>query len=387
MNHDRHDRPLLAADDPRLSEWLDGRLPAAEAAEIGRLVAASPELTRLVEDLRGMRGALAAVPATPPPAGFVRDVLAAIEVGGDEAAAEAEVEAEWRRIERQRLEGEIAEARDDAAEPAAEPMRQRWPWIALAGALAAGVLVAVVINRPGGPADREVALVEQQAARRLANGAGESAKQAHEPPIADTWLEETQEASEKLAAAAATPAAAATRAQALAVADSEVRTLTYRIRTAADRERLDALLAASVAAKRGPLVQQLGQQADKQLAQMPSDANRAAAKAGSDAMSSGARKRGAATERIEISGPAASIASLAAALAATQTDGADRALRGGAREAEVADASEAPKKKDFSQDESAAAGESAKRAAGDAEIRLVIEVIDETDVPAGEGQP
>ena len=100
MNHDRHDPPPIAADDPRLSEWLDGRLSAAEAAEVARLVAASPELARLVEDLRGMRAALGAVPATPPPAGFVRDVLAAIDAAGGDAAGEAEVEAEWRRIAR-----------------------------------------------------------------------------------------------------------------------------------------------------------------------------------------------------------------------------------------------------------------------------------------------
>lgn len=161
MNHDRHDLPRLAPDDPRLSEWLDGRLAAAEAAEIERLVAASPELTRLVEDLRGLRGALGAVPVTPPPVGFVRDVLAAVDAAGAEAADEAEVEEEWRRIERDRLEGEIAEAREDAAEPAAEPMRQRWPWLALAAALAAGVLVAVAINRPGGVGDREVALAKR----------------------------------------------------------------------------------------------------------------------------------------------------------------------------------------------------------------------------------
>lgn len=379
MNHDRRDPPI-APDDPRLSEWIDGRLPAAEAAEIGRLVAASPELTRLVEDLRGMRGALAAVPATPPPAGFVRDVLAAIDVAGDEAAEEAEVEAEWRRIERQRLEGEIAEARDDAEEPAAEPMRQRWPWIALAGALAAGVLVAVAINRPGGPADREVALVEEQAARRLAN-AEESAKQVLEPAVADKWLEETQEASEKLAAAAAAPdpTAAPSRAQAAAVADSEVRTVTYRIRTVADRERLDALLAASAAAQKGPQGRQQGQQA-------PSAPKPAAAKAGGGVMSSAGRKGGVAMERIEISGPAASIDSLAAALAAIQTDGQNGALRDGAREAGVADESKA-RQEVHSQDESAAAGESAKRAADDGEIRLVIEVIDETATGAGEGQP
>jgi hypothetical protein len=385
MNHDRRDPPI-APDDPRLSEWLDGRLPAAEAAEIERIVAASPALTRLVDELRGMREALAAVPTTPPPAGFVRDVLAAIDVAGDEAAEEAEVEAEWRRIERQRLEGEIAEARDDAAEPASEPMRQRWPWIALAGALAAGVLVAVVIDRPGGPDDREVALVEQKAARRLANGVEEFAKQASKPPVADKWLEETEEASEKLAAAAATPTAAPARAQSLAVADSEVRTVTYRIRTAADRERLDALLAASAAAKRDSLGQQ-GQLAERQVAQMPSEAARAEAKAGSGEINLRVRKGGAATERIEISGPAASIASLVDALAATQTDGRDRALRAAAREkAEVADATEALKKAD-SQDESAAAGTLAQPAADDGEIRLVIEVIDEMAAGAGEGQP
>lgn len=381
MNHDRRDPPI-APDDPRLSEWLDGRLPAAEAAEIERIVAASPELTRLVEDLRGMRGALAAVPTTPPPAGFVRDVLAAIDVAGDGAAEEAEVEAEWRRIERQRLEGEIAEARDDAADPAPEPMRQRWPWIALAGALAAGVLVAVVIDRPRGPADREVALVEQQAARRQANEAAESAKQALEPHVADKWLEETQEASEKLAAAAAAPAREQA-AEAAAVAEPKVRTVTYRIQSAADRERLHALVAASAAAKREPM----GQQGQRAANQMPSEANREQAKPGSDAMSFGGRKSGSAAERIEISGPAAAIASLVDALAATQTDGRDRALGFAAKEkAEVADATKDLKKAD-SLETLRGAATLAQSAGDDGYIRLVIEVIDETDTVAGEGEP
>ncbi|MFM8986558.1 MAG: anti-sigma factor family protein [Planctomycetia bacterium] len=381
MNHDRRDPPI-APDDPRLSEWLDGRLPAAEAAEIERIVAASPELTRLVEDLRGMRGALAAVPTTPPPAGFVRDLLAAIDVAGDGAAEEAEVEAEWRRIERQRLEGEIAEARDDAADPAPEPMRQRWPWIALAGALAAGVLVAVVIDRPRGPADREVALVEQQAARRQANEAAESAKQALEPRVADKWLEETQEASEKLAAAAAAPAREQA-AEAAAVAEPKVRTVTYRIQSAADRERLHALVAASAAAKREPM----GQQGHRAANQMPSEANREQAKPGSDAMSFGGRKSGSAAERIEISGPAAAIASLVDALAATQTDGRDRALGFAAKEkAEVADATKDLKKAD-SLETLRGAATLAQSAGDDGYIRLVIEVIDETDTVAGEGEP
>ena len=167
MNRDHASPPPLTPDDPRLSEWIDGRLTVAEAAEIERLVAASPELTRLVADLRGIRGALGAMPVTPPPAGFVRDVLAALDGPGAAAADEADVEEEWRRIERQRLDEEIAAAEDDLTGPVAEPMRRRWPWMALAGALAAGVLVTVVINRPQVGRDREVALVEHRDRDRL----------------------------------------------------------------------------------------------------------------------------------------------------------------------------------------------------------------------------
>ena len=159
MNDPRSNPPLSAAD-PRLSEWLDGRLPAAEAAEIARLVAASPELTQVVADLRRQQAWLAGLPAATPPAGFVQDVLAALDAAGDEASTAAAVEAEWRRIERERLEEEIAEAREDAAEPAGGPLRHRWPWLALAGALAAGLLVAVVIERPAAPGRRDVALAE-----------------------------------------------------------------------------------------------------------------------------------------------------------------------------------------------------------------------------------
>lgn len=369
MNHERH-APTIAADDPRLSEWLDGRLPAAEAAAIERLVAASPELTRLVEELRGMRAALAAVPSTPPPPGFVRDVLAAVDVAGDEAAAEAEVEAEWRRIERQRLDGEIAEARDDAAELAPEPMRQRWPWLALVGALAAGVLVAVVINRPGGPADREVALVQPQDGRQAGDAAA-VAKRAIEPRVADNWLEETEEASAKIVAATERepaekadgtpglrgvaepgtvgfPDAARSRA-----AGPRVRVVTYRIRTAADRRRLEALLAHSVAGDRKSPVGQ--REVVKREA------------AGAEPVP----PAGPATERIEISGPEDAMARLAAALESPPVESRDGTAKPAA-DGTVPGA------------QSLAAPPAA---AADTDARLVIEVIDETVAQAGEDRP
>ena len=170
-----HTETSLAADDPRLSEWLDGRLPEAEAAEIARAVVASPELSRLVADLRGIKKSLASLPASPPPAAFVGAVMSALDATAIGGADDAAVEAEWRKIERQRLEEEIAEARDDAAEPVDEPMRHRWPWLALVAALAAGVLVAVVINRAPLPGDREVALAQAPQAELQAVNRAEKA--------------------------------------------------------------------------------------------------------------------------------------------------------------------------------------------------------------------
>lgn len=157
--NDETDGRTIRADDPRLSEWLDGRLPAAEAAEVARSVAASPELTRVVADLRRVKALLAAAPTRPAPAGFVADVLAALDAPPRLAAgtaarsaggpADPRVDAEWERIELERLAGEIAEAREDAAvaETTSEP-RQRWPWMTMLAALAAGLLVAALVNMP-----------------------------------------------------------------------------------------------------------------------------------------------------------------------------------------------------------------------------------------------
>lgn len=61
------------------------------------------------------------------------------------------VQAEWRRLEAERLAEERAEAREDAQEAAHEPAvpgDRRWRVIAFAIALAAGIVTALVINPP-----------------------------------------------------------------------------------------------------------------------------------------------------------------------------------------------------------------------------------------------
>lgn len=147
--------PGLGPDDPLLSEWLDGRLDAAAAAEVQRAVRASPELTLLVEELRGLKAVLADQQTSAPPAGFVGRVMEAVAATGAETDDPA-VEEEWRRLEEQRLAEERAEACEDAAEPARPPL-PRWGWLAIAGALAAGLLVAALVNVPR-DAGREVAV-------------------------------------------------------------------------------------------------------------------------------------------------------------------------------------------------------------------------------------
>jgi hypothetical protein len=393
--------PPLSADDPRISEWLDGRLPEAEAAQIARLVAASPELTRMVADLRRQKAALAALPASPPPARFVADVLAALDAAGDMADDDAEVEGEWRRIERERLEEEIAEARDDAAEPVDEPMRHRWPWLALAGALAAGVLAAVVINRPGGMADREVALVaREQREQDKAKLAATKARRGDTDADQDTWLPERAAAGDAAAAdrnaaadkvtglAAAAPAAsAAAQAQGAQTAgggiggggggsgkEPHVRSVTYRIRTAADRQRLESLLAAS-----GRMTMD---RANRKLLEKSEGVESLRREAATDGVAKAleapeaARRRGGPggppSERIALTGPADVMARLAAAL-------------------EAAPATEAEAGDDANQAKYGLPAKPAAPPAAEAptEITLVIVVVDESGaaVEAEEGRP
>lgn len=64
-----------------------------------------------------------------------------------EPAPDARVREEWRRLERKRLDEEIAEAREDAAAPAPGRRRPHWlVWVAFAIALVAGIVVTAIIN-------------------------------------------------------------------------------------------------------------------------------------------------------------------------------------------------------------------------------------------------
>jgi hypothetical protein len=143
----------LDPDDPRLSEWIDGRLPSGEAAAVEQAVRGSESLSRLVADLRAVKEAAAAMPAAEPPEGFVDQVMRAIVETGPGGSDERVVNEEWRSIETERLAAERVEADADAdldpARGAAAPGRP-WPLLSLAGALAAGLLVAVVLNLAGG---------------------------------------------------------------------------------------------------------------------------------------------------------------------------------------------------------------------------------------------
>jgi hypothetical protein len=128
--------PPLDVDDPRISEWLDGRLAPSEAAAIERAVAASPELTLLVEDLRTIRKAMRGTPGDTPRIDLGDRIMAAIMTLNGGGAPVTPL------------------SRGVASTPRAG---RRLPWLGLLGALAAGVLVTVVINLPNDNG-REVAL-------------------------------------------------------------------------------------------------------------------------------------------------------------------------------------------------------------------------------------
>ena len=180
----------ITPDDPRLSEWIDGRLAAAEAAEVERAVHASPDLMQIVDDLRANRSALGQLESQEPAAGFAESLLHSLGAVGNTGPRAAghtgnpevdpEVKAEWQRIETQRIAEEQAEAKEDSQAPRVAA-RPRWPlraWqtAAMAGALAAGVLVTLVLNRPRVEQEgRETAMVSapRMAARSLSRAAAD----------------------------------------------------------------------------------------------------------------------------------------------------------------------------------------------------------------------
>jgi hypothetical protein len=371
--------------DPRLSEWIDGRLPAAEATEMERIVRASPELTQLVADLRILKTGMAGMTASPAPAGFVRDVLAAVDAavagrGSDEAAEvdDVEVEAEWRKLERERIEEEIAEAREDAEASRREPIASRWPWLALVGALAAGVLVAIVINRPAADGDREVALTgaipkrSGEDRRRIAprpddglhnrpvDRANAVAKN-QQPPDADAWLPDP--ASEGRSAgggllgggegggrpltSADAPAPGLEAAEGfagrqrggveLAKSAADAKRIAVRIRGPEDRTRLESLVAASgvrigrsdaglrtrsAETDKQPKAQAKAQvEGEKAAGEKSETVSRRDEESGKSAAGIVAAAR----DRIEVSGPPAAIADLVAALGRFEEGGAAQA--------------------------------------------------------------
>lgn len=131
--------PPLDADDPRISEWIDGRLTPSEAAAIERAVAASPELTLLVDDLRTIRSEMRSPSGDALPVDLSDRVLAAITSSGSAAP--------HRALASRQVTPALSRGR-------------RLPWLGLLGALAAGVLVTVVVNLPN-DGGREVALAPE----------------------------------------------------------------------------------------------------------------------------------------------------------------------------------------------------------------------------------
>lgn len=195
----------LSADDPRISEWLDGRLAPAAAAEVLQAVRDSPELTRLVNDLRAIRVAVRSTPVAAPPAGFPDRVMASL--------------------------GQRAKILPDGRPPKPGAWRA---WPALAGALAAGLVVAILLSLPGRD-DREVALVP--ADRDAAGGELARASAMAAPPAPAAALALSKEAT--------SDAAIAVDHSGIEPRQAMAGVLAIQVRTAASRQALDRLVAAS----------------------------------------------------------------------------------------------------------------------------------------------
>lgn len=64
---------------------------------------------------------------------------------------DAKIQDEWRKLERERIEDELAEAREDALAGSPGRRRSSWlMWLAFAVALVGGIVAAALLNVPGG---------------------------------------------------------------------------------------------------------------------------------------------------------------------------------------------------------------------------------------------
>ena len=141
--------------DPRLSEWIDGRLSTTEAAEVEQIVRQSPELTRLANDLRAIKRALSQSKTHAPNASFVQGVMQAIDAAVEQSESGVQnqkIADEWQHIEEQRIAEERAEAGEDASAVEESAGREKmlpthwnryWQILALSGALAAHFIVGM----------------------------------------------------------------------------------------------------------------------------------------------------------------------------------------------------------------------------------------------------
>ncbi len=176
MTHPDDANRLMLLSDPRLSEWIDGRLSTTEAAEVEQIVRQSAELTRLANDLRAIKRALSQSKTHAPNASFVQGVMQAIDAAVEQSESGVQnqkIANEWQHIEEQRIAEERAEAGEDASAVEESAGREKtlpthwnryWQILALSGALAAGVLVSIVIDKSRSEKDlgEETALLQKK---------------------------------------------------------------------------------------------------------------------------------------------------------------------------------------------------------------------------------
>ena len=234
MTHPDDANRLMMLSDPRLSEWIDGRLSTTEAAEVEQIVRQSPELTRLANDLRAIKRALSQSKTHAPNASFVQGVMQAIDAAVEQSESGVQnqkIANEWQHIEEQRIAEERAEAGEDASAVEESAGREKtlpthwnryWQILALSGALAAGVLVSIVIEK----SRREKDLREETALLQKKHSASPSPASPRSLAAAAT----AQNGTVHLSAAAAPPEGLRVR---------------VRMQNKNGHERLEELLAAS----------------------------------------------------------------------------------------------------------------------------------------------